>query len=108
MIGRPPSRLGCGRAEYGGSSMRAVQSIWTSERGWDQSPAASDAQLVLAFGATGTVTGGQSWSELRRRHPGAILLGCTTGGEIHGCDVLDESLSATAIHFDDTEIAAAE
>jgi len=88
--------------------MRAVQSIWTSGRGWDQSPAHSDAQLVLAFGATGTVTGGGSWSELRRRHPEAILLGCTTGGEIHGCDVLDESLSATAIHFDDTEIAAAE
>jgi hypothetical protein len=88
--------------------MRAVQSIWTSERGWDLSPADSGAQLVLAFGATGTVTGGQSWSELRRRHPGAILLGCTTGGEIHGCDVLDESLSATAIRFDHTEIAAAE
>ena len=63
---------------------------------------------MLAFGATGTVTASDSWSELRRRHPDAILLGCTTGGEIHGCDVLDESLSATAIHFNDTEIAAAE
>lgn len=88
--------------------MRAVQSVWTSERGWDQGPTHSDAQLVLAFGATGTVTQGQSWSELRHRHPGAILLGCTTGGEIHGCDVLDESLSATAIRFDNTEIGAAE
>jgi hypothetical protein len=88
--------------------MRAVQSIWTSGQGWGQNPPPSDAQLVLAFGATGTVTGGDSWGELRRRHPGAILLGCTTGGEIHGCDVLDESLSATAIHFDDTEISAAE
>jgi len=88
--------------------MRASQSKWTSERGWDQSPVDNRAQLVLAFGATGTVTEGQSWSELRCRHPGAILLGCTTGGEIHGCDVLDESLSATAISFDNTEVAAAE
>jgi hypothetical protein len=88
--------------------MRAVQSIWTSERGWDHTSADSEAQLVLAFGATGAVTKSDSWSDLRRRHPGAILLGCTTGGEIHGSDVLDESLSATAIRFDNTEIAAAE
>ena len=88
--------------------MRAEQSIWTSERGWDRGAAKSDAQLVLAFGATGTVTKGESWTELRRRHPGAILLGCTTGGEIHGCDVLDDTLSATAINFDKTQIAAAE
>ena len=88
--------------------MRAMQSIWTAGRGWDRGPVQSDAQLVLAFGATGTVTGGESWNELRSRHPGAIVLGCTTGGEIHGCDVLDETLSATAIHFDHTKIDAAQ
>ena len=87
--------------------MRAVQSIWTSARGWDENAPNNSAGLVLAFGATGTVAG-QSWQQLRRRHPNAILLGCTTGGEIHGCDVLDETLSATAISFDRTEIAAAE
>jgi hypothetical protein len=87
--------------------MRAVQSIWTSTQGWDE-PAPNDgADLVLAFGASDTVVG-ESWQQLRHRHPNAILLGCTTGGEIHGCDVLDNTLSATAISFDRTSLTAAE
>ncbi len=87
--------------------MRATQSIWTSEKGWSTTPAASNANLVLAFGSPGTVQGNQ-WSELQRRHPGAIVLGCSTGGEIHGCDVMDDTLSATAMEFSKTEIHAAE
>jgi len=91
-----------------GLDMHAIQSIWTSAQGWDESARNDRADLVLAFGGSGTVQGGQGWQDLRRRHPRAILLGCTTGGEIHGCDVLDETLSATAISFDDTRLAAAE
>jgi hypothetical protein len=90
-----------------GVRMQAVQSIWTSAAGWDENSRNDRASLVLAFGASGTVAG-QGWQQLRQRHPNAILLGCTTGGEIHGCDVLDESLSATALRFDNTMIAAAE
>jgi hypothetical protein len=88
--------------------MRAIQSLWTASTGWDDNSIHDDTDLVLAFGATGTVTKGESWQELQRRHPGAILLGCTTGGEIHGCDVLDETLSATALSFDHTAITAAQ
>ena len=88
--------------------MRATQSIWTAAAGWEDKGVQDSADLVLAFGATATVQESKSWQELRRRHPGAILLGCTTGGEIHGCDVLDETLSATAISFDHTQIKAAE
>jgi hypothetical protein len=87
--------------------MRAVQSIWTSRDGWDDSRRNDEANLVLAFGGSGTVAG-PGWQELRRRHPNAIMLGCSTGGEIHGCDVLDETVSATAIHFDRTSLIAAE
>jgi hypothetical protein len=35
------------------------------------------------------------------------VLGCSTGGEIHGCDVLDESLSLTALSFAHTELKCA-
>ncbi|HWC64070.1 MAG TPA: FIST N-terminal domain-containing protein [Rhizomicrobium sp.] len=62
---------------------------------------------MLAFGGSGTVAG-PHWEDLRRRHPNAIVLGCSTGGEIHGCDVLDETISATAIRFDRTSLIAAE
>jgi hypothetical protein len=36
-----------------------------------------------------------------------ILLGCSTGSEIHGRDVQDETLGTTALHFARTHIAAA-
>jgi hypothetical protein len=87
--------------------MRAVQSIWTSEGGWTDKSRNDEANLVLAFGGSGTVAS-PHWQELRSRHPNAIVLGCSTGGEIHGCDVLDETISATAIRFDRTKLIAAE
>lgn len=39
---------------------------------------------------------------------GRDLLGCSTGGEIHGCDVSDETISATALSFASTTLSAAE
>jgi len=75
--------------------------------GWNDDSRNESANLVLAFGGSGTVKG-SSWQDLRLRHPNAIVLGCTTGGEIHGCDVLDETVSATAISFERTELIAAE
>ena len=87
--------------------MRAIQSIWTPEKGWSWSAASSNANLVLAFGSPGAVTS-ERWNELKACHPKAILLGCSTGGEIHGYDVMDDTLSATAMEFSRTELVAAE
>jgi len=66
------------------------------------------ADLVLAFGGTRAVTNEGLWNGLSARHPGAIVLGCSTGGEIHGFDVLDESLSLTALSFSRTELRCAD
>jgi len=87
--------------------MRARQSLWTANAGWTGS-SDGPANLLLAFGGTGPITDKSIWSELSRRHPGAIVLGCSTGGEIHGVDVLDESLSITALDFAHTKVKAAE
>ena len=87
--------------------MRVVQSVWTSDKGWNVSGVINDANLVLAFGSPAAVKS-RRWNELKARHPGAILLGCSTGGEIHGSEVLDDTLSATAMKFSHTEIVAAE
>lgn len=86
--------------------MKATQSIWTPSGGWDSAVHRMQADLVLAFGSSATVGAG-CWQELMARHPGAIFLGCTTGGEIHGCDVLDETLSATIVSFARTKLVAA-
>jgi hypothetical protein len=86
--------------------MRAHQSSWNAKTGWGASTGDKKAGLVLAFGSPETIAA--RWSELRERHPKAVVLGCSTGGEIHGCDVTDETLSATAFEFARTGIAAAE
>ena len=90
--------------------MRATQSIWRSNKGWDHSPAASniDAGLVLAFGSSESMSKEEPWRQLTKQHPNAIVLGCSTGGEIHGDEVTDETLSATAIEFSKTVVLAAE
>jgi len=87
--------------------MRTRQSLWTANAGWT-GHSDGPADLILAFGGTGPITNAGMWNDLSRRHPGAILLGCSTGGEIHGADVLDESLSVTALGFDRTKLKAAE
>lgn len=87
--------------------MRAQQSLWTANQGWTGGTG-GPADLLLAFGGTEAVTNKNLWNELSKRHPGAILLGCSTGGEIHGTDVLDESLSVTALGFDRTKLKCAE
>jgi len=90
--------------------MHATQSSWSSKSGWSKASAGSpgDARLVLAFGSPDAISNAGRWNELQARHPNAIMLGCSTGGEIHGCDVVDETLSATAFDFANTQIAAAQ
>ena len=87
--------------------MRARQSLWTAQRGWT-GKSEGKADLLLAFGGTAAVTDKSRWDDVLRRHPGAIVLGCSTGGEIHGSDVLDESLSLTSLSFDRTRLKSAE
>src|SRR5580704_9003668 len=92
---------------YARGHMRARQSLWTVSDGWTgQSDGPAD--LLLAFGATNAITDKKMWNELSRRHPGAIILGCSTGGEIHGSDVLEESLSITTLGFERTKLKSAE
>jgi hypothetical protein len=87
--------------------MHARQSLWTAQQGWT-GRSDGPANLLLAFGGTQAITNKTLWDELSSRHPGAIVLGCTTGGEIHGADVLDESLSVTSFSFERTGLRSAE
>jgi len=87
--------------------MRARQALWTARQGWT-GKSEGKADLLLAFGGTAAVTDKSLWDDVLRRYPGAIVLGCSTGGEIHGSDVLDESLSLTSLSFDRTRLKCAE
>ncbi len=65
------------------------------------------AQLVLLFGATSIWHESAMLAQLRAACPQAHLLGCSTAGEIHGTEVSDESLVATAVTFEHTQLRGA-
>jgi hypothetical protein len=87
--------------------MQCRQAIWTAGRGWNGCERAVDSDFVVAFGAPSAIADEARWNELHAFFPGALIIGCSTGGEIHGCDVVDESLTATALSFDRADVAGA-
>jgi len=91
--------------------MKIEQKIWTEAGGWmPASPPAlaASAQLVLVFGATAVLRNAQLVEPIRKFYPVAHILGCSTAGEICGAQVSDDSLVATAIHFEHTQMRTAE
>jgi hypothetical protein len=67
-------------------------------------PVARSAQIVLVFGATAVLQDVQLMQSIRKFYPSAHILGCSTAGEICGDRVSDDSLVATAIEFEHTQV----
>jgi hypothetical protein len=91
--------------------MKTEQRTWTQAHGWAPSspgPLAQSAQLVLVFGATAVLKDPRVAESIRAFYPTAHILGCSTAGEICGAQVFDDSLVATAIHFEHTYVRAAQ
>ncbi|HLG73474.1 MAG TPA: FIST N-terminal domain-containing protein [Chloroflexota bacterium] len=65
------------------------------------------AQLAFIFGSTAELAKRESFDAIRRQYPEAILLGCSTAGEICGTSVLDDTLVVTAVQFENTPLQLA-
>ena len=70
-------------------------------------PSASDAVLVLYFAAPSAIARVPVYEVLSRMFPAARIAGCSTGGEIAGQDVNDESISAVALRFESSMVELA-
>lgn len=91
--------------------MKIEQRVWTQTTGWslqNESDLQGEAQLVVIFAATEILKEKRFFEEVKIMYPGAHLFGCSTAGEICGTSVLDDTLVATAIHFEKTEIMGAQ
>ena len=90
--------------------MKTEQRKWIPEPGWTPSSngSAIEAQLVLVFGAATLLKAPDLIESIRQMYPAAQLLGCSTAGEISGTQVSDDSVVATAVHFESTQIFGAE
>jgi len=86
--------------------MQVKQHYWSAAAGWDFPSEASleKAQLMLLFGSPEALRSHTPLEALRHRYPMAHVLGCSTAGEIFQTQVMDESLVATIIQFEHTQI----
>ncbi|HUW39009.1 MAG TPA: FIST N-terminal domain-containing protein [Rhodocyclaceae bacterium] len=90
--------------------MDVEQRLWIPGVPWPPAatpaPLAAPAQLLFAFGGTGLLDPAR-FQSLRELYPGALIVGCSTAGEIQGTAVHDNTLAMTAIRFSDTRLRLA-
>ena len=87
--------------------MKVEQSVWTRAKGWERISCIEGAvefQLVLIFGASAQLKNEQHLLTIAEKYGNAIIIGCSTAGEICGRQVLDDSLVVAAIHFEKTRV----
>lgn len=104
--------------------MQVYLQQWQAETGWkglsegspEGSPIDSSAgsrtapancSLVLVFGGAGDADLSAALVQLRTDFPEALLLGCSSAGEILGVEVFDDTLTAAAFEFADTQVHSA-
>ncbi|MHB1103762.1 MAG: FIST signal transduction protein [Devosia sp.] len=88
--------------------MRASQLFWNESSSWSEGAATLDrAGLVFYFGTRQMLANGGFYESLRARFPKAHVLGCSTGGQMAGLDVSDETACALALEFSATQLRTA-
>lgn len=83
--------------------MKVEQRIWTKESGWvfkTDSYVGQNAHLTLLLGEPDEINQPWVFDEIRTLYPYALIIGCSTAGEICGTRLLEHSLVSTAIQFD--------
>ena len=88
--------------------MRVSRLFWTEAAGWGAvSAPLADADLVLYFGSRRILAGEGPFRDLKRMFPQAHVVGCSTGGQILGNDVSDNTIAAVALRFKNTRLRLA-
>jgi hypothetical protein len=83
--------------------MRAHLLSWTKNAGWSLGGEDSThAQLVFYFGGRADLVSDARYADLRAHFPDAHILGCSTGGQISGDEVIDDKVTGVALSFERT------
>ncbi|MCR9245888.1 MAG: FIST C-terminal domain-containing protein [bacterium] len=78
----------------------SAASSWSGEFPAIDSPST----LLIVFGARRFLEDRAPVDELRRQYPQAVIVGCSTSGEVLGDQILDESLTVAIARFDSTQL----
>src|SRR5258708_7819308 len=84
--------------------MKAERLGWTKDGGWTIAPGWPRADLVLYFGSRDGLASGDRYHELTGLFPGAHIVGCSTGGQIRGLEIVDDEIAGVAISFEATTL----
>ncbi len=87
--------------------MKISQALWSDKTGWirnDSDLEGQSAQLLFIFGSTSLLKDKSIIDGIRRYYPDATLFGCSTSGEIFGTQVLDGTITVTAVRFEHARI----
>jgi hypothetical protein len=89
--------------------MRATSLTWTPSLGWrGEAPAGTGRDCLLLYvAAREALEDGARHAELRTAFPDAIVVGCSTGGQIDGIDVVDADVQALLLRFESTRLVLA-
>ncbi len=90
--------------------MKIEQSTWRKSKQWISDPPGKlkNAQWVLTFGSREVLQEPGHILNIRDAYPDALIVGCSTAGEISGTRVFDDSLVITAIEFEHTQVKGAQ
>lgn len=77
---------------------------WQKNGGWSSDATLVAADLVIYFGQRDVLCDDNIYAQLAAIYPNAQVIGGSTGGEIFGADVLDDSVVVSAIKLDKTPI----
>lgn len=87
--------------------MKYEQQLWSKETGWKNILGQIEpdkATLVLYFGGREAIQSGEIYRSLATQYPKAHVVGCSTGGEIVGSEVHDNTVTSIALQFTATRI----
>ncbi len=90
--------------------MKTTSYVMTPDGRWSAPhPTALDSEstLVLFFGGASLAANATPIEELRAAFPLAIIIGCSTSGEIHGASVTDEHVVVAVCRFERTRLSLA-
>lgn len=87
--------------------MKTAQYKFTPEQGWNfinGDDSINNANLVLVFGSSSNIKNANNLNEIKNKFSKAIFLGGSTSGEISDVNVFDDTIIATAILFEKTQL----
>jgi hypothetical protein len=87
--------------------MKIEQKRWSKDKGWIDGPPGDLSvmpQVVFVFGGRWALEEREALDDMKRAYSDANIFGCSTSGEICGTQVSDDSLIATAVCFERSQV----